>query len=109
MSKTFDIIIDDYIKEVKFHKLEILPQMISTKDAKLKKLTIIENLPKSDKTSFIYGEIQCVENQKKIKELIVNNQNLIKINKNLYQNLANLTTLNLSNNSIGKISKKLHN
>ena len=107
MSKTFDIIIDDYIKEVKFHKLEILPQMISTKDAKLKKLTIIENLPKSDKTSFIYGEIQCVENQKKIKELIVNNQNLIKINKNLYQNLTNLTTLNLSNNSIGKISKKI--
>ena len=107
MSKTFDIIIDDYIKEVKFHKLEILPQMISTKDAKLKKLTIIENLPKSDKTSFIYGEIQCAESQKKIKELIVNNQNLIKINKNLYQNLTNLTTLNLSNNSIGKISKKI--
>ena len=84
MSNTFDLFIDDYEKDVKFHKLEILPQMISTKESKLKKLSIIENHSKKEKNSFIYGEIQCLENQKKIKELIVNSQNLIKINKNFY-------------------------
>ena len=38
MSKTLDILIDDYIKDVKFHKLEILPQMISKKEAKQKNI-----------------------------------------------------------------------
>ena len=37
MKKTFDIFIDDYIKEVKFHKLEILPQMISKNESKQRK------------------------------------------------------------------------
>ena len=106
MSKTFDILIDDFIKDIKFHKLEILPQMISKKELKKKK-SLNGNNSKKEKSNFIYGEIQCLENQKKIKELIVTNQNLIKINKNIYQNLTNLTSLNLSNNSISKISKKI--
>ena len=107
MSKTFDIIIDEYIKEVKFHKLEILPQMISKKESKQKKYSVNGITQKKEKSNFIYSEIQCLENQKKIKELIINNQNIIKINKNIYQNLSNLTTLNLTNNSISKISKKI--
>ena len=106
MSKTFDILIDDYIKDINFHKLEILPKMIIKKESKQKKL-LNENYSKKEKSNFIYGEINCLENQKKIKELIVMNQNLIKINKNIFQNLSNLTSLNLSNNSISKISKKI--
>ena len=107
MNKTFYIKIDDYIKEIYFHKLEILPQMLSKKEPKQKKLSTNENCPKKEKSKFIYAEIQCEENQKKIKELIINNQNIIKINKNIFQNLTNLTILNLSNNSISKISKKI--
>ena len=107
MNKTFYIIIDDYIKEINFHKLEILPQMLSKKESKRKKSSTNANYPKKEKSKFIYGEIQCLENQKKIKELIINNQNIIKINKNIFENLTNLTTLNLSNNSISKISKKI--
>ena len=107
MKKTFDIFIDDYIKEVKFHKLEILPQMISKNESKQRKSFSIGDNQKKEKSNLIYGEIQCLENQKKIKELIVNSQNIIKINKNIFQNLSNLTILNLSNNSISKISKKI--
>ncbi len=109
MSKTFDILIDDYVKDIKFHKLEILPQMISKKELKHKRSSNIENSSHShkEKTNFKYGEIICLEKQNTIKELIINNQNLIKINKNIFENLCNLTTLNLSNNSISKISKKI--
>ena len=107
MKKTFNIFIDDYIKDVKFHKLEILPQMISKNESKQRKCISNEDNQKKEKYNLIYGEIQCLENQKKIKELIVNNQNIIKINKNIFQNLSNLTILNLSNNSISKISKKI--
>ena len=107
MSRTFEILIDDYIKEVKFHKLEILPQMISKKEAKQKKYSVNGSNLKKEKSNFIYYEIQCLENQKKIKELIINYQNIIQINENIYENLLNLTTLNLSNNSISNISEKI--
>lgn len=107
MSKTFDILIDDYIKDIKFHKLEILPQMITKKELRHKKSSLNDNYSYKEKSNFIYGEIKCQEIQNKIKELIINNQNIIKINKNIFQNLTNLTTLNLSNNSISKISKKI--
>ena len=108
-NKTFTILVDDYIKSIKFHELEILPQMVSKKEQKQNKLSkIVENLPKKEKlTRFIYGELQCMESQKKIKELIIQNQNIIKLNKNFYQNLSNLTLLDLSNNNISKISKKI--
>ena len=110
-NKTFTLLIDDYIKSVKFHKLEILPQMISKKTQNQKQRksspTIIENFPKKEKASFIYGELQCMESQKKIKELIIQSQNIIKLHKNFFQNLSNLTFLDLSNNSISKISKKI--
>ena len=107
MSKTLDILIDDYIKDVKFHKLEILPQMISKKEAKQKKYSVNGNNQKKEKSNFIYYEIRCLENQKKIKELIINNQNIIQISENIYDNLSNLTLLNLSNNSISNISEKI--
>ena len=107
MSKTLDILIDDYIKDVKFHKLEILPQMISKNEAKQKKYSVNGNNQKKEKSNFIYYEIQCLENQKKIKELIINNQNIIQINENIYDNLSNLTMLNLSNNNISNISEKI--
>ena len=110
-NKTFTLLVDDYTKSVKFHKLEILPQMISkkTQNQKQKKSPpiIIENFPKKEKASFIYGELQCMESQKKIKELIIQSQNIIKLHKNFFQNLSNLTFLDLSNNSISKISKKI--
>ena len=108
-NKTFTILVDDYTKSIKFHELEILPQMVSKKEQKQNKLSkIVENLPKKEKlTRFIYGELQCMESQKKIKELIIQNQNIIKLNKNFYQNLSNLTLLDLSNNNISKISKKI--
>ena len=109
-NKTFTLLVDDYIKSVKFHKLEILPQMITKKvqNQKQKKSSIIiENLPKKEKPSYIYGELQCMESQKKIKELIIQSQNIIKLHKNFFQNLSNLTLLDLSNNSISKISKKI--
>ena len=109
MSKTFTLLIDDYIKFLKFHKLEILPQMISKKEQKQKKQSLIlENLQKKEKIIFNYGEVQCMESQKNIKELIIQGQNLIKLNKNFYQNLSNLTSLDLSNNNISKISKKIN-
>ena len=57
--------------------------------------------------TYIYGELQCMESQKKIKELIIQSQNIIKLHKNFFQNLSNLTLLDLSNNSISKISKKI--
>ena len=107
-NKTFTLLVDDYIKYLKYSKLIILPQMISKKEQKQKKLTtIIENLPKNEKALFIYGELQCMESQKKIKELIIQNQNIIKLCKNFFQNLSNLIFLDLSNNSILKISKKI--
>ena len=65
MSKTFTLLIDDYIKFLKFHKLEILPQMISKKEQKQKKQSLIlENLQKKEKIIFNYGEVQCMESQK---------------------------------------------
>ena len=106
-NKTFTLLVDDYIKYIKFHKLEILPQMISKKEQKQKKNTTIENLPKKEKILNIYGELQCMESQKKIKELIIHNQNIIKLSKNFFQNLSNLILLDLSNNSISKISKNI--
>ena len=110
-NKTFTLLVDDYIKLVKFHRLEILPQMISKKlqNQRQRKSSpiIIENFPKKEKASFIYGELQCMESQKKIKELIIQSQNIIKLHKNFFQNLSNLTFLDLSNNSISKISKKI--
>jgi Leucine-rich repeat (LRR) protein len=48
-----------------------------------------------------------MESQKKIKELIIQDQNIIKLSKNFFQNLSNLTFLDLSNNSISKISRKI--
>ena len=107
-NKTFTILVDDYIKYLKFHKLEILPQMIHKNDKKQKKsICNIESLSKIEKNLFIYGELQCMESQKKIKELIIHDQNIIKLSKNFFQNLSNLTYLDLSNNSIPKISKKI--
>ena len=106
-NKTFTLLIDDFIKYQKFHKLEILPQMISKKEKKEKKSYTTENLPKNEKILFLYGELQCMESQKKIRELIINDQNIIKLGKNFFQNLSNLTLLDLSNNSISKISKKI--
>ena len=110
-NKTFTLLVDDYIKLVKFHRLEILPQMISKilQNQRQRKSSpiIIENFPKKEKASFIYGELQCMESQKKIKELIIQSQNIIKLHKNFFQNLSNLTFLDLSNNSISKISKKI--
>ena len=107
-NKTFTILVDDYIKYLKFHKLEILPQMIHKNEKKQKKSSSnIESLSKKEKNLFIYGELQCMESQKKIKELIIHDQNLIKLSKNFFQNVSNLTLLDLSNNSIAKISKKI--
>ena len=110
-NKTFTLLVDDYIKLVKFHRLEILPQMISKilQNQRQRKSSpiIIENFPKKEKASFIYGELQCMESQKKIKELIIQSQNIIKLHKNFFQNLSSLTFLDLSNNSISKISKKI--
>ena len=107
-NKTFTILVDDYIKYLKFHKLEILPQMIHKNEKKQKKSSLnIESLSKKEKNLFIYGELQCMESQKKIKELIIHDQNLIKLSKNFFQNVSNLTLLDLSNNSIAKISKKI--
>jgi len=103
----FTLLVDDYIKYIKYHKLEILPQMISKKEQKQKKNSTIENLPKKEKVSNIYGELQCMESQKKIKELIIHNQNIIKLSKNFFQNLSNIILLDLSNNSISKISKNI--
>ena len=77
MSKTFDILIDDYIKDIKFHKLEILPQMITKKELRHKKSSLNDNYSYKEKSNFIYGEIKCQEIQNKTKELIINNQNLI--------------------------------
>ena len=106
-NKTFTLLVDDYIKSLKFHKLEILPQMVSKKEQKQKKFSTIESLSKKEKIILIYSEIQCMESQKKIKELIIQDQNIIKLSKNFFQNLSNLTYLDLSNNSIPKISKKI--
>ena len=106
-NKTFTLLVDDYIKSLKFHKLEILPQMVSKKEQKQKKFSTIESLSKKEKVMLIYSEIQCMESQKKIKELIIQDQNIIKLSKNFFQNLSNLTFLDLSNNSIPKISKKI--
>ena len=106
-NKTFTLLVDDYIKYIKYHKLEILPQMISKKEQKQKKNSTIENLPKKEKIANIYGELQCMESQKKIKELIIHNQNIIKLSKNFFQNLSNIILLDLSNNSISKISKNI--
>ena len=107
-NKTFTLLVDDYIKFLKYHKLEILPQMISKKEQKQKKpCTTNEDFPNKEKVIFIYGELQCMESQKKIKELIVKDQNIIKLGKNFFQNLYNLTLLDLSNNNISKISKKI--
>ena len=106
-NKTFTILVDDYIKSLKFHKLEILPQMVSWKEQKQRAFSTIESLSKKEKIILIYSEIQCMESQKKIKELIIQDQNIIKLSKNFFQNLSNLTFLDLSNNSISKISRKI--
>ena len=106
-NKTFTLLVDDYIKFLKFHKLEILPQMILNKEQKQKVSSIKENSSKKEKILFLYGELQCMESQKKIRELIINDQSIIKLGKNFFQNLSNLILLDLSNNSISKISKKI--
>ena len=107
MIKTSDIIIDEYIKDPKSTKLTIFPKVFSIKD-QLKVTPLnpnTQNDSDKDKNSYIYRELKCTNNQKNLTELTVNNQNIIKICKIFFFNLSNLTSLNLSNNSLGKISK----
>ena len=107
MIRTSEIIIDEYIKDPKSKKLTIPQKVFSLKD-QLKVSTLnpgTQNGYEKDKNSYIYREIKCINNQKNITEITVNNHNIIKICKNFFFNLSNLTSINLSNNSLGKISK----
>ena len=119
-----EIKIDDYIKEIKNNKLEIisisLPNInphetisvdisISREKEKEKennKLNV-ENKKNNEMPNLFYKELKCNTKYKDLKHLIVINKNIIQINSYFYSNLKNLEVLDLSHNVIGKISEKI--
>ena len=103
MNNLNGILVDDYINEIKFHQLNILQKTTSNKKPKVND----DNTNQKSNDKFIYKELKCNQPVKKLKELTVNDQNIIKINKNIFQNLSNLVYLDLTNNNISKISKKI--
>lgn len=94
-----ELLIDNYIpKNLLNQKITITPFIfLSNLRSSLKKGALIS----SGNT-----ELKCNTNHNDVKELFVNNLNLIKINKNVFINLSNLTQINFSNNGLTKISKK---
>ena len=121
-----EIKIDDYIKDIKNNKLEIIS--VDTSKTKSLQETIIinfkkenekENTIKNDKDNINskdndninnnFTELTCLGKYKELKYLTINNKNIIQINSYCYSHLKNLETLDLSHNIIGKISKKITN
>ena len=94
-----ELLIDNFIpKNLLNQKITITPFIfLSNLRSSLKKGTLIS----SGNT-----ELKCNTNHNDVEELFVNNLNLIKINKNVFINLSNLTQINFSNNGLIKISKK---
>ena len=134
-----EIIIDDYIKDIKNNKLEIINISSNNKDLqetittfnykkgnekekeKEKENNDIKNDKDKDKDNInskdknkdninnCYEELTCLRKYKEIKYLTINNKNIIQINSNCYSHLKYLEILDLSHNIIGKISKKITN
>ena len=92
MSKMSEIILDSYKSASDDNKILILNSLLEKK-----KREVVQSL---------YTELKCQKNQNEITELSVISANALKINKNVFINLSNLTTVNLSDNSLAKISKK---
>ena len=121
-----DIKIDDYINEIKNHKLEIISNKPSNKDFH-ETITITErkekevekikekdkSIDKNNKPNYninnYYTQLNCLKKYRDLTKLIINNNNILQINSSLYANLKNLESLDLSHNIIGKISKKITN
>ena len=115
-----EIKIDDYIKEIKNHKLEIINVSLPNKslhetiavDISREKEKENNKLDKEEKKNNeiennYYTELKCIIKYRDIKHLIINNKNIIQINSYFYSNLKNLEVLDLGHNTIGKISKKI--
>ena len=108
-----DLIIDDFMKEIKDNKLQIsgtLPpqfQFLEKKSIDLsnQKETDLLELNKNIKKDSLVN-LKCLGKHKNITELIIKNRNIIKIFPNFFYNLSNINILDLSNNPLGKISKK---
>ena len=114
-----EIKIDDYIKEIKNHKLEIISSPPNNKEfhetitITEKKEKVIEKLNNNNKTNDninnYYTQLNCLKKYRDLKFLIINNKNILQINSSLYSKLKYLESLDLSHNIIGKISKKVTN
>ena len=113
-----EIKIDDYIKEIKNNKLEIINTSLPNKSfqetititvPKEKESNMIDNEKNKDNSNNTYSELKCLGNFKDLKYLIINKKNIIQINSYLFLHLKNLESLDLSHNVIGKISQKITN
>ena len=126
-----ELIIDDYIKEIKNNKLEIINSSSSNKDIrdtitvsmtkekdKDKDKDIQDNKDNKDNKEIKDNkdndngnnyllELTCLVRIRKLKYLTINNKRIIQINSNLYTYINNLELLDLSHNYIGKLSKKI--
>ena len=127
-----EIKIDDYLKDIKNNKLEIIS--ISETNKNIQETIIVnsekekkennknndeekeknnnkenENENENDLINNYYAELKCIGKYKNIKHLIINNKNIIQINPHFYSHLKYLESLNLSHNVIGEISNKITN
>ena len=124
-----EIKIDDYINEVKNSKLEIInisPEnknfqetiIVNSENEKKKDNNINNDEEKNNNNSKekendiinnYYTELKCLRKYRNIKDLIINNKNIIQIDAHFYSHLKYLESLNLSHNVIGEISNKITN
>ena len=97
--------IDDYTKEIKNNKLEITTIPSSSKNIQ-ETINVAASKEKEDKTNY-YLKLTYSGKKIKLKQLIINNKNIIEINPNFFPNLPFLESLDLGHNDIGKIPKKI--
>ena len=111
-----DLIIDDFVKEIKDNKLQISGslssqfQFLEKKSIELsnqKKSELLETNKITNKESLVH--LKCLGKHKIITELSIKNKNIIKIFHTFFTNLSNLKIIDLSNNPLGKVSKKFKN
>lgn len=99
MIKMTELVIDNFINNNIVNKKVTITPFIFLANIK-------SNIAKGAMHSSGNTELKCNTNHNEVEELFVNNLNVIKINKNVFINLSNITHINFNNNGMNKITKK---
>ena len=113
---TKKIFIDNYINQIKEENLEIIDTSLTINNyqetiinPKKEKFKVYHEEDEEKNENNGYAELNCREKIPKLKTLKINNQFIIQINSKVYTYLNNLKSLDLSNNAVATISKKIIN